>query len=187
MTEPHTPLPPIEPFPSLAALRAAHNELLKATRDTSAVRAQLDAIRDFIGRGAATGALLDEEDDRETAQNLLDYWSATAYRVGSEAPDATLAEYNSAFEPELRDDQCPYVGLEPFTERTSQWFFGRLRLIPFLVNKIQSLRMVALVGPLGSGKTSALRAGLLPALLNGATDEEHWRALPPMTPGADPL
>jgi WD40 repeat protein len=188
VTQPPQPSAAHDPFPSLAALRAAHNELLRSTRDNAALMAQLDDLTAFIHRGAATGMLLEDEDDRTTAQSLLDYWSAAIYRVGQEPPDATLAEFDSALEPDLDDSQCPYVGLEPFTERTSDRFFGRQRLTPFLIDKIRQHHMVALVGPAGGGKSSVLRAGVVAALQGGALDgSADWRFLPPITPTAEPL
>ena len=64
-------------FPSLAALRVVHSNLLKQYRQVQGSGLPLTAqllsdIEVFIRRGQATGAFLDSEDDRWAAQSLLD-------------------------------------------------------------------------------------------------------------------
>ena len=61
-------------------------------------------------------------------------------------------------------DLCPYKGLAPFEADDAEFFFGRERLVEELVGRLGDAPLLALVGPSGSGKSSLLRAGLLPAL-----------------------
>jgi Caspase domain len=83
--------------------------------------------------------------------------------------------------PEGSTHQCPYVGLDAFGPKEAQYFFGRERLTEDLVDRIMSSRgMIAVVGASGCGKTSVLRAGIVPEL-----DRQGWNAAY-MTPGADP-
>ena len=176
------------PFPSLAALQAAHRELLKRHRENGSAPALLAAIDTFIARGRATGVLLDNEDDRATAQSLLDYWATLLYRAGYEPPDATVAEFDPQLAPELDDSLCPYLGLDAFREVDSAIFFGRRRLVEFLTARLADRRLLALVGPSGSGKSSVVRAGLVPALKAGALPgSQTWRYFAPIVPGSDPL
>jgi WD40 repeat protein len=56
---------------------------------------------------------------------------------------------------------CPYVGLVPYTERDSGYFFGRERDIGLIVDNLHAARLTILFGPTGVGKTSVLRAGVL--------------------------
>jgi WD40 repeat protein/DNA-binding SARP family transcriptional activator/energy-coupling factor transporter ATP-binding protein EcfA2 len=63
-----------------------------------------------------------------------------------------------------RRDVCPYKGLAPFEENDAEFFFGRERLVEELLARIDESSLLALIGPSGSGKSSLLRAGLLPAL-----------------------
>src|SRR5262245_21030929 len=66
-------------FPSLAALKAAHAELAQRRRAGAETAALLDDIAAFLRRGQATGALLDDEDERAAAQSLLNYWANILY------------------------------------------------------------------------------------------------------------
>jgi WD40 repeat protein/DNA-binding SARP family transcriptional activator len=59
---------------------------------------------------------------------------------------------------------CPFKGLAPFEPDDAEFFFGRERLVDELVSRLQETPLLALVGASGSGKSSLLRAGLLPAL-----------------------
>jgi tetratricopeptide (TPR) repeat protein len=75
---------PGDPFRSLDALRAAHEELLETTEasgepSSADVAAREQRIADFISRAAATGAILDAPADRKTAQGFIDYWVASLY------------------------------------------------------------------------------------------------------------
>ena len=59
---------------------------------------------------------------------------------------------------------CPFKGLAPFEQADAELFFGRERLVDELVARLADAPLLAVVGPSGSGKSSLLRAGLLPAL-----------------------
>ena len=190
-TDDITPTPSVdnvERLPSLDALQTAHKELLQAHRQEGDTPEMLDRIEAFIYQGQATGAVLDAEDDRWTAQGMLDYWSATLFRAARRAPDATLADFDPNLAPELPDELCPYVGLDPFREATQAAFFGRERLVTTLVEKLADSRLLVVSGPSGSGKSSVVLAGLLPALQRGALPgSESWRYVPRMVPGSNPL
>ena len=61
-------------------------------------------------------------------------------------------------------DVCPFKGLAPFEGADADFFFGRERLVDEFVARLLDVQLLAIVGPSGSGKSSLLRAGLLPAL-----------------------
>jgi WD40 repeat protein/energy-coupling factor transporter ATP-binding protein EcfA2 len=174
-------------FVSLLALRTAHTRLIAARRETGETPELLADIAAFIREGQAAGALLDAEEDRWGAQSLLDYWANVLDRAGLEAPEATLAEFDPLLAPELPDSLCPYVGLDAFYEEEVERFFGRQQLIAMLIDRINEQRLLVIVGPSGSGKSSLVRAGLIPALRDGAAPgSNQWLYLPPMVPGHDP-
>jgi serine/threonine protein kinase len=85
----------------------------------------------------------------------------------------------------------PYKGLRPFLEPDARDFLGREALVRRLVDRLAgdglSSRLVALVGPSGSGKSSAVRAGLIPVVRAGAVPgSERW-FVAEMLPGKDPF
>ena len=57
---------------------------------------------------------------------------------------------------------CPFKGLAPYEAADAEYFFGRERLVDELVARFETAPLLAIVGPSGSGKSSLLRAGLLP-------------------------
>jgi len=72
---------------------------------------------------------------------------------------------------------CPYKGLARFEAADAANFFGRERLVAELVARLAESPLLAVVGPSGSGKSSLVRAGLLPALAAGVLPGgPQWRA-----------
>ena len=106
--------------------------------------------------------------------------------------------------PSLPEPENPYKGLQPFLEADADDFFGREAFVDQLLSrlaqpKIESVeskgeiverthaRFLAVIGPSGSGKSSVVRAGLIPALNRGALPgSEDWFVVS-MHPGEHPL
>lgn len=177
-----------ERLPSLAALQLLHKDLLQTRRQDGESDAVLGRVADLIRRGRAVGTLLDAEEDRSTAQAILDYWSAILFKANRPAPDATLADFDPDLAPAIPDEACPYVGLDPFREQNRDVFFGRERMVAALVDRLRDERLLVVVGPSGCGKSSIVLAGLLPALKAGALPgSRDWRYAPRMVPGSAPL
>ncbi len=86
--------------------------------------------------------------------------------------------------------RSPFPGLKPFDWQDAAVFFGREQEIGRLIQLLTTTllrgpgRLVAIAGPSGSGKSSLLRAGLLPRLERLA---DRWVVVPPMQPGRQPL
>lgn len=68
----------------------------------------------------------------------------------------------------------PYKGLAPFGEQDQHIFFGRTALIQALADKISQQPFTAIYGASGSGKSSVMRAGVVPAM---AKPERGWHAI----------
>ena len=80
----------------------------------------------------------------------------------------------------------PFKGLASFDVADADVYFGRERLVADLVARVPGSRLMGIVGPSGSGKSSALRAGLLAALQAGVLPgSERWSRVV-MRPGAHP-
>jgi tetratricopeptide (TPR) repeat protein len=82
----------------------------------------------------------------------------------------------------------PFPGLRPFEEDEYRLFFGREGQSDALVERLERSRFLAIVGTSGSGKSSLVRAGLLPALRGGmmAGAGAGW-SVAVLRPGHDPL
>jgi tetratricopeptide (TPR) repeat protein len=82
----------------------------------------------------------------------------------------------------------PFPGLRPFETSEYRLFFGREGQSDALITRLQRARFLAVVGTSGSGKSSLVRAGLLPALRGGMMAEvgSGWRICT-MRPGSDPF
>ncbi len=82
---------------------------------------------------------------------------------------------------------CPFKGLASFEPVDAEYFFGRERLVAELVARLVGVGFLGIVGPSGSGKSSLVRAGLLPALAEGVLPgSERWRRVL-LRPGERPL
>jgi WD40 repeat protein/serine/threonine protein kinase len=84
---------------------------------------------------------------------------------------------------ELQVDESPYAGLASFQERDADKFFGRSYEIAELVTRIRDRPLAAVVGSSGVGKSSFVRAGVIPALKRSG---EAWEALI-VRPGRTPI
>ena len=85
---------------------------------------------------------------------------------------------------------CPYRGLAVFRQEDAGWFYGRERSTAALVSRLASAvrtgGIVMLVGASGAGKSSLMRAGLGPAVQEGALGPGSWPTVV-LTPTVDPL
>lgn len=74
-----------------------------------------------------------------------------------------------------RTDSCPYPGLRSFEVDEGDVFFGREAAAERLAERLSERKFLAIVGSSGSGKTSLVRAGLLPALERmQSTPRDSW-------------
>ena len=82
----------------------------------------------------------------------------------------------------------PFPGLRPFETDEYRLFFGREGQADELLTRLQRTRFLAVVGTSGSGKSSLIRAGLMPALRGGMMKGagSGWR-IAVMRPGGDPM
>ncbi len=90
---------------------------------------------------------------------------------------------------------APFQGLQYFDEKDADRFFGREALVAKIVGRLTTTRFLAVIGASGSGKSSVVRAGVIPALRRGErlanaslppTDSGQWD-IRILTPSAHPL
>ncbi|MEO8122672.1 MAG: hypothetical protein ABI633_01340 [Burkholderiales bacterium] len=82
----------------------------------------------------------------------------------------------------------PFPGLRPFREEEEHLFFGRETQVDTMVDKLAATRFLAVVGTSGSGKSSLVNCGLVPALHRGlmAAAGSVWRVAT-LRPGNRPI
>jgi tetratricopeptide (TPR) repeat protein len=89
----------------------------------------------------------------------------------------------------------PYQGLQYYDEKDADRFFGREKTIAKIVGRLATSTFLTVIGASGSGKSSVVRAGVIPALRRGErlvdgslppTDSGQWD-IRTFTPGAHPL
>jgi WD40 repeat protein len=187
-----------DPFESASELREAHARLLDAldaklghdpsAQGEAAALAQLEPeVRQFVQRAAATGAYIEEIAERTACQTLLDYWASSLSRAGMPMGGMRLAPFDREMLPDLKDKLCPYVGLEAFRDPT--FFFGREADIKALIAQLHEAPLVIVAGASGSGKSSLVIGGVLPALVAAAAQDgpEGLRIIAPFVPGTAAL
>ena len=133
----------------------------------------------------------------------------TRYEAAIEAIEASLSQRrpisgllgpdHAAAEEAAHQPRNPYKGLHAFTADDAGDFFGRERLVDALVKDVAETvtgdqpasgngRLLTIIGPSGSGKSSVVMAGLLPQLWRGALPgSDEWIYLEPMVPGKHPI
>ncbi|GAA6618595.1 eIF2A-related protein [Scytonema sp. NUACC26] len=85
--------------------------------------------------------------------------------------------------PKLSKKTNPYKGLESFEEEDSDKFFGRNALTQKLQEFVTTHTLTVVLGTSGSGKSSLVKAGLIPQLKK----QQGWRILAPIRLGESPF
>jgi WD40 repeat protein len=93
--------------------------------------------------------------------------------------EAVLAAPSEAVSLLEVEERSPYPGLSSFTEKDAGFFFGREREVEELWGRIRNRKLLGVIGPSGTGKTSFVRAGVV------ASRSEGWAAIV-CGPGAAP-
>jgi WD40 repeat protein/energy-coupling factor transporter ATP-binding protein EcfA2 len=90
--------------------------------------------------------------------------------------------------PQAQAAECPYLSLRYFEERDSYLFYGRDEHVRELLSKLELNRFVAVLGSSGCGKSSLVRAGLLPELKSGMIPAagHRWKVIE-FKPGSSPM
>lgn len=131
----------------------------------------------------------DPADRYEDARDLVREFQQ-ALREGAAGVDFELEELDLS-EFELIETKNPYKGLRAFQQADAADFFGRADMIQRVLARLQEdvveNNFLAVIGPSGSGKSSLVKAGVLPALRHGELPgSENW-FYAEMVPGEIPL
>jgi WD40 repeat protein len=149
------------------------------------VRAKTDEIQEILRRQDARRRAERDRARRESVEIRLMREQLAVLAAASRPPQAGA---------QIRPvpGTCPYLGLLPFDEDQTEFFFGRERtaaeLINALAERLDGGGLLVVAGASGAGKSSLLRAGLLPAIARGelTAGAAHWPTIT-FTPTATPL
>ena len=161
--------PPTRCSMRAAACRARAHELAGEWARHEAAR-RVNAV---AGRAAAGRA-----DLRLVESELAD---------GVEALEAARERFARVEDSQEEPVVCPFKGLASFEVADAPYFFGREQLVAQLIARLVGAPMLGVIGPSGSGKSSVVQAGLLPALAEGVLPgSEGWRQVV-IRPGEQPM
>ncbi len=137
---------------------------------------------------------VDEVVARATAKNPSDRYASMAELMAAVAPGAVApidTRYRLGTGTVVGELVNPFKALRAFREADTADFFGRNRLVARFIEVLSQPgsagRLLAVVGPSGSGKSSVVRSGLVPQLRRGAvTGSSDW-FITTMLPGSHPF
>ena len=126
--------------------------------------------------------LLELQREREEKKKLLERLANSPAGEGAASEELDDRDIDDVLEL-----SCPYKGLAAYEEEDEAYFFGREAVVAELCARLAGTLFLSVVGPSGSGKSSVIRAGLLPALREGCVPgSASWKTAV-FTPGAQPL
>lgn len=144
--------------------------------DPSVVQVKVDQQVELVDNG---GQVVGVQIDQVSGSVAVGYSIAEVQTL--------LDQVRTTFQPRPFDGRSPYIGLEAFQEEDAGRFFGREKLVAELVESLRKGYFTLVAGPSGSGKSSLVRAGLLPALKKGSLPgSERW-LYTSLKPGRAPL
>ena len=150
----------------------------------------------FAALSVVLEVLIGEARKVRSSPAVPDLYDVTAWRAlwqEAQASPAAGSDPSEEESPSGESGLCPYRGLAAFRPEDSGWFFGRERstaaLVSRLGNAADTSGIVMLVGASGAGKSSLVRAGMIPSIARGDLGIDGSAKWPVvlMTPGADPL
>ncbi len=143
------------PEPAYRALMIAHAGMSDLSKMAATYRRCVDALKNELG--------VEPSEQTRTAYERLARGEAPPDRIAMPATQPAIAMEDMPPAP----GEPPFKGLQYFDEADADLFFGRERLTAKLVSRLRESNFLAVVGASGSGKSSMVRAGLLPALQRG--------------------
>lgn len=151
-------------------------------------RKALDLTQADLARAASCAVVTIKRIEQGTLRpsRLLAERLATALAVSPAERASFVRRARSRLHPVVPPAN-PYKGLHAFQETDAADFFGRAALVERLGERLAAGRLLAVVGPSGSGKSSVVRAGLIPALRRAAASQQQRLIVVEMLPGAHPF
>jgi WD40 repeat protein/DNA-binding SARP family transcriptional activator len=161
------------PEPGYRALMQAHDQLGDRPRIVDVYRRCREALFNDLG-------VEPSQQTRRLYERLSGGEQLSPAHPGREQSEPLDDEQPAPGEP-------PFKGLQHFDELDADLFFGREHLTTRLVGRLRAEPFLAVIGASGSGKSSVVRAGLVPALKHSGGSNSHARDVRLLTPTGYPL
>ena len=126
---------------------------------------------------------LQPETMEEGSRQTPGLWPLSRHDKGEFVFAAPGQDLNLPPAPPLNLDNNPYRGLESYEREHADLFFGRENVISDLEKRVETEALTVVLGASGTGKSSVVKAGLMPRLER----RDGWVVLPTVRPGAHPL
>lgn len=160
--------PEVDLLDSLPKFRKRHVELMRQSLERPEPSELISKVVDFVKRIEEFGTRIEAEDDRSTAQNMLDYWHSTLTALTKGAP---MGDIPTELKPFVVDrSETAHSGDNPFSVNRVQGevdrnlLRGREDAIHTVLQLIAENPIIFLSGPVGSGRSSLVMAGVAPRL-----------------------
>lgn len=183
---------------SIVKLRERHGDLTReyGTFPDKPPREFLDKVAAFQAAASAAGSGISSIDERLEVQSRINFWQSARINAGQRPNTVLLVPFDREAAKRAAGNKAPYKGLAAFQTDDAKNFSGRYEVVGKLIKDVLSHRLLAVIGLSGSGKSSVVRAGLIPQLAEGAYDgvddgdltaSNGWKYPQPILPGTDPL
>ncbi len=181
------------PFKDTAPATLMYKHLSEALPDVTEINSELPPDVNFVLQRATAKEPVDRYPDAvELARAFRNAIKSTL--SPDDAPpsfNTTVVSPHSSGSIHIPDPENPYKGLRAFQQADADDFFGRevltLSLIKRMQEPVENGRFLAVVGPSGSGKSSVVKAGLIPELRRSALPGSDQWFVVEMLPGIDPM
>lgn len=173
---------PLDLLPGQRGEHSEHSPFAEAL--LKGLGGEADLSKDGIITATELYVYLRDELDKVTDKQTPSFYPLKGHDKGEYLFVLPSFEPNQLEEaPKLGEEDNPYRGLLPFEEEHSTLFFGRKALIKKLQEFVESHVLTVLLGTSSSGKSSLVKAGLIPSLRHS----QQWRILAPIRPEESPF
>lgn len=189
-----TPVQPRRTF-TMAGMRAAHVELLQRLNalDDERDPVFLADVAAFQAEMQNAGATIAGPAERADLQANISFWQTIRIHGGERPDTIMLLPFDIDAALAASGGKSPYCGLNAFRIDDRESFFGRYDAVQNCVDIVRKGRFLAVLGLSGSGKSSLVRAGLIPELAGGSitgadgVSSDEWHYPDPILPDHNPL
>ncbi len=179
---------------NLSQARRRHGALMRESIKAGNLTSMIETVEAFMREVADLGTDLKVEDDRASAQNILDYWAASLAGAGDSRrarQSVKLRPFEAKSFPPNADadllnapDRNPFRNMGHVSRTDGERLPGREDAIGAVLNLLDQHGIVFVIGPAGSGRSALVNAGVLWQLENASEPRAVFSL---STPGKDPL